>query len=204
IPGVSSVAFSTAVPMDGYDNNDVLFAQDHVYGEGGLPPIWRVQSISPGLFSTLGTRLLVGRDLTWTDEYQKRPVAIISENFAREYWHDPNNALGKRIRVASTDPWREIVGVAQDVHDDGVAQGAPLTVYWPVLLGQFEGEKERLRRGIAFIIRSPRAGSEAFVREVQHNVWAINPNVPLANVSTLGEFYSKSMARTSFTLVMLC
>jgi predicted permease len=204
IPGVSSVSFSSVVPMDGYDSNDVLFAQDHTYGDGELPPIRRFKFISPGSFATLGTKVIAGRDLTWTDIYGKRPVAIISESFAREYWHDPGNALGKRIRVASTDDWREIVGVAQDVHDDGVDQEAPRAVYWPVLLSRFEGEQDKVRRQVAFIIRSPRAGSEAFVREVQHNVWAINPNVPLANVSTLGEFYSKSMARTSFTLVMLC
>jgi ABC-type antimicrobial peptide transport system permease subunit len=69
---------------------------------------------------------------------------------------------------------------------------------------RFEGQQAKPRRGMAFIIRSPRAGSEAFVKEVQHSVWAINPNVPLADVSPLGELYTKSMARTSFTLVMLC
>jgi predicted permease len=192
------------VPMDGYDSNDVLFAEDHPLGAGELPPVRRFQFVSPGSFATLGTRMIAGRDITWTDTYQKRPVAIISENFAREYWHDPSNALGKRIRVASTDDWREIVGIAQDVHQDGVDHAAPPSVYWPVLLERFEGEKESLHRGIAFTIRSPRAGSEAFLKEVQHSVWAINPNVPLADVSTLGEFYSMSMARTSFTLVMLC
>ena len=125
LPGVSSVSFSTAIPMDGYDNNDILFAQDHVYGEGELPPIRRFKSISPGFFATLGTHLIAGRDFTWTDTYQQLPVAIISESFAREYWHDANKALGKKIRVASTDDWREIVGVAQDVHDDGVDQAGP-------------------------------------------------------------------------------
>ncbi len=125
IPGVSSVSFSSAVPMDGYDSNDVLFAQDHVYGEGELP-IRRFKFISPGFFTTLGTQLVAGRDLTWEDTYQKRPVAIISENFAREYWHNASGALGKRIRVANTDDWREIVGVAQDVHDDGVDKASPL------------------------------------------------------------------------------
>ena len=109
----------------GADSNDVLYAQDHVYGEGELPPIRRFKFISPGFFATLGTRLLAGRDLTWTDTYQKRPVAIISENFARQYWHDANGALGKRIRVANTDDWREIVGVVQDVHDDGVRKPRP-------------------------------------------------------------------------------
>ena len=204
IPGVSAVSFSSAVPMDGYDSNDVLFSQDHVTGEGELPPIRRFKFISPGFFATLGTRLLAGRDLTWEDTYQKRPVAIISANFAKEYWHDANNALGKRVRVANTDDWREIVGVAEDVHDDGVDRAAPSTVYWPVIMDRFEGQKQQLHRSIAFAIRSQRAGSQTFMKEVQQQVWSINPNVPLANPATLGELYTKSMARTSFTLVMLC
>jgi predicted permease len=204
IPGVSAVSFSSAVPMDGHDSNDVLFAQDHLYGEGELPPIRRFKFISPGFFATLGTHLVAGRDLTWEDTYQKRPVAIISENFAREYWHDANGALGKRIRVASVDDWREIVGVAQDMHDDGVDKPAPSTVYWPILRSNFEGQNEDLQRGIAFVIRSPRAGSQTFMKEIQQQVWSINGDVPLANPETLGELYTKSMARTSFTLVMLC
>ncbi len=204
IPGVSAVGFSTEVPMDGRDSNDVLFAQDHVYGEGELPPIRRFKFISPGFFATLGTQILAGRDLTWTDTYQKRPVAIISENFARQYWHDPNGALGKRIRVASTDDWREIVGVVQDVHDDGVDKAAPSSAYWPVMLDHFEGQKQTLRRNLAFTLRSPRAGSRALMNEVQERVWSVNPDVALADVSTLGTLYTKSMARTSFTLVMLC
>jgi len=106
IPGVSGVSFANNVPLDGYDSNDVLFAKDRQYGEGELPPIRRFKFISPGFFSTLGTRMVAGRDLTWTDTYQKRPVAIISEKFAREYWHDANGALGKQIRVGSTDDWR--------------------------------------------------------------------------------------------------
>ena len=203
IPGVSSVSFSTSAPMDGSNNNDVLFAQDHVYGEGELPPIRRFKSVAPGSFAVLGTPLIAGRDLTWSDTYQKLPVAIISENFAKEYWHSAQNAIGKRIRVANTDDWREIVGVVGDVHDDGVSQPAPTTVYWPILLDRFEGQKEAVRRSIAYQIRSPRAGSQVFINEVQRAVWSINPNAALADVSTLGEFYTKSMARTSFTLVML-
>jgi predicted permease len=204
IAGVSAVSFSTSVPMDGRDSNDVLYAQDHVYGEGELPPIRRFKFISPNFFATLGTRMVAGRDLTWTDIYQKRPVAIISENFASQYWHDANGALGKRIRVANTDDWREIVGVVQDMHDDGVDKAAPSSVYWPVMMDRFEGQKQTLRRNITFTLRSPRAGSRTFMKEVQERVWSINPDVPRANAATLGELYTKSMARTSFTLVMLC
>ncbi|MGA9669471.1 MAG: ABC transporter permease [Terracidiphilus sp.] len=204
IPGVSSVSFANAVPLDGFDTNDLLYVQDHVYGEGEIPPIRRFKFISPGFFSTLGTHLAVGRDITWDDIYGKHPVAIVSENFAREYWHSPQGALGKKIRVASTDDWREIVGVAQNVHENGVDQGAPSTVYWPVMMQNFEGQKSQLRRGIAFAIRSPRAGSQAFMKEVQQQVWSVNSSVPLADPITVGELYTKSMARTSFTLVLLC
>ena len=71
IPGVSSVSFANAVPMDGHDSNDILYVQDHVLGEGELPPVRRLKFISPGFFSTLGTRLVAGRDLTWADTYQE-------------------------------------------------------------------------------------------------------------------------------------
>jgi len=204
IPGVSSVSFANELPMDGYDSNDILFAEDHVLRENELPPIRRFKFISPGFFSTLGTHIVTGRDLTWDDIYGKHPVAIISEAFAKEYWHNAEGALGKKIRVASTDDWREIVGVAQDIHDDGVDQPAPSAVYWPVMMTNFEGQKMELRRGIAFAIRSPRAGSQAFMKEVQQQVWSINASVPLADATTVGELYTKSMARTSFTLVLLC
>ncbi|MGA2047633.1 MAG: ABC transporter permease [Terracidiphilus sp.] len=204
IPGVTSVAFGNSVPLDGYDSNDVLYAQDHAVGEGQVPPIRRFKFVSPGYLSTLGTKMIAGRDLTWDDEYNNHPVAIISENFAREYWHDANGALGKMIRVATTDPWREVVGVAQDVHDNGVDQDPPTAVYWPSMLTNFEGQKMELRRGVAFVLRSPRAGSQTFMKEVQQQVWSVNSSVPLADPETIGELYTKSMARTSFTLVLLC
>ena len=203
IPGVSSASFSTTIPMDGNSSYDPIFAQDRAYAEGELPPLRRFKWVSPVFFATLGTPLIAGRDITWTDTYQKIPVAIVSENFAREYWHDANSALGKRIRVASVDDWREIIGVVADVHDDGVSEKAPPSVYWPIMMDRFEGQKEMLRRGIAFAIRSPRAGSESFLKEVRQTVWSVDSNVPLAEVHTLGFFYTQSMARTSFTLVML-
>jgi predicted permease len=203
IPGVTAVSFGNGVPLDGGNNNDPVMAQDHHYAEGELPPLRRFKYAAPGFFSTIGTPLLAGRDLTWADSYQKLPVAIVSANFAKEYWHTPENALGKRIRIGTTDDWREIVGVVGDVHQDGASQPAPTTVYWPLMANSFEGQKEMVRRDVAFAIRSPRAGSQLFMNEVQRAVWSIDPDVPLADAATVGELYTKSMARTSFTLVML-
>jgi predicted permease len=203
LPGVQQVAFGSMVPMNGSSSSDVLFAQDRAYAEGELPPIRRFKFISPGYFSTLGTPLVAGRDLAWTDLYGKRPVVIISDKFAREYWHGAQNAIGKRIRVANTDDWREIVGVVGDTYDDGVSQPATTAVYWPALMGKFEGEANRTQRSLTMVVRTSRAGSQAFMKEVQRAVWSVDGDLPLADVRTLGSLYTKSMARTSFTLIML-
>jgi len=204
IPGVSSVTFGSTIPLEGFSQNDPVFAQDHSYKQGELPAIRRFKFITPGYLATLGTPLVAGRDLTWAETYQKRPVAIISENLAKELWQTPAVAIGKQIRVGTTDDWREVIGVARDVHDDGVNNPAPASVYWPVFQDRFEGQKETVRRNVAFVIRSPRAGSAAFMKEVQQMVWSVDSDLPLADPTTLGELYTKSMARTSFTLIMLC
>lgn len=203
IPGVSSVSTSTLFPMDGSSNNDVVYAEDHPLKEGEFPPLRRFAFITPDFFSTTGTPLVAGRDITWTDIYQKRPVVLISENFAREYWRSPANALGKRIRVGSIDDWREIIGVVANVYGDGVTKPPPSMCYWPPLLAHFEGSDHRAQTYARFGIRSPRAGSPAFLKEVREAVWSVNPNLPLSRVETMQVFYRNFMARTSFTLIML-
>src|ERR1700720_2662486 len=77
IPGVSAVTLSTVFPMDGNSSNDLVYAQDRAYSEGQIPPIRRFAFVIPGFFSTQGTPLVAGRDFTWTDIYQKLPVAVI-------------------------------------------------------------------------------------------------------------------------------
>ena len=89
IPGVTSVSFANSVPTDGNNSTDVLYAEDHVYAEGQVPPLRRFKFVTPGFFQTMGTPLVAGRDLTWTDLEQRRNVAMVSENMARELWRDP-------------------------------------------------------------------------------------------------------------------
>jgi putative ABC transport system permease protein len=203
IGGVSSVAVTTAVPMDGQNSNDPIYAEDHVYREGSIPPIRRYKFISPGYASTMGNRLIAGRDLTWTDTYNQAQVALLSENLARELWRDPRAAVGKRIRPGPRDDWREVIGVIGDERDDGVDRKAPAIVYWPLLVRKFEGQAIDVRRGVAIVIRTPRAGSSGFFADLRQAVWSVNPNLPLANVKKLEALYDQSLARTSFTLALL-
>jgi predicted permease len=203
IPGVDSAALSSIIPMDNSGWHDPVYAEDHPYAEGKLPPLRHYRFVSPGLLHATGTRLVAGRDFTWTELYGKRPVAMLSENLARELWRTPQAALGKRIRESSQNPWHEVIGVVEDEHDDGLDQKAGSTVFWPILIDDFAGEKVFVWRTLFYVIRSGRTGKEGFLDEVQRAVWSVNPNLPLANVRTLRQVYDKSLARTSFTLVML-
>jgi predicted permease len=203
VPGVSSVGLSTSIPMDGNGSFDPIFAADKNYRPGEMAPIRRFKWVSPEFRATLGTPLVAGRDLTWIDIYNKTPVALISENMARQMWQSPSAALGKRIRVGTTDDWREIIGVVGDVHDDGLNQEPATSVYWPILMANFEGGKLQAPRTLSFALRTPRAGTESLMRDVRQAVWSVDPSLPLADVRTLEYYTRSSMARTSFTLLML-
>jgi ABC-type antimicrobial peptide transport system permease subunit len=93
--------------------------------------------------------------------------------------------------------------VVSDERDEGVDKKAPTVAFFPMLMSAFEGDDPFFRRSATYVIRSRRTGTLSFSSEVSRAVWSINPNLPLANVRTLESVVRASMARTSFTLVML-
>jgi len=204
ISGVTSASFTTALPMESdYENNMVVTAADKTYAEG-IPQLRRSKSVGPGFFQTMGIPLLVGRDFTWTDIESRRRVAIISNNLAREWWGQPSAAIGKQIRIGRAGPLNEVIGVAGDIYDSGADQPPPTIVYWRGGAQDAFGPLPTfIPRDMAFAVRSDQAGTEDLIRQVGRAVWAVDSNLPLARVQTLGEIYAQSMSRTSFTLVML-
>lgn len=203
IPGVTAAGLTNSITMDGENDNDPIFAADKSYADGQVPPLRRYKFISPGFFKAMGNPLLAGRDLTWTDIYQTRPVVLVSEALARELWREPAAALGKQVRENPKAPWREVVGVVGNERDDGADHKATPIVYWPMMLRDFWGQPLIAQRGQAFAIRSRRTGSASFLNEVRRAVWSVNPDLPIAYVRTVKEIHDRSMARTAFTLVML-
>jgi putative ABC transport system permease protein len=203
VPGVTSVGLTSAVAMEGVGETDPIFVEDFPGPGGRIPPLRRYKMIEGGYFTAMGNRLLAGRTLTWNDTYEQLPVVVVSENFAREYWKAPSAALGRRIRNTPDNPWRTIVGVVGDERDEGVAKPAPAIVYWPLMIKQFWSAPLSVQRSLTYAIRTERVKSPALLKEIQQAVWAVNGNLPVANVRTLADIMSASMAQTSFALVML-
>ena len=203
VPGVTSVGVSSSLTMDGYDSNDPVFVEGVTPENGAMPPIRRYKWVGPGYVETMGNRLLAGRLLTWEDAYKRARVVLISDTLAREYFKTATAAIGKRIRNSPSNPWREIVGVVADEHDDGLAKPPTSIVYWPLIMDDYFNMKTYVQRNLAFAVRSGRMGSSGFMGELQRAVWAVNPNLPMASVQSLAEIRASSMAQTSFALTML-
>jgi putative ABC transport system permease protein len=205
IQGVQSAAFGSDMPLEGYEAGwDEILAEGKNYPEDEIPPLRLYKYVAPGFFATAGTRLIVGREQTWPELYEARPVLLISEGLAREYWGSAQAAIGKRVRRFSFTPWYEVIGVAEDVRESGVQAAPPEIVYWPSMATALYGGKGvEVMRTATFVVRSERAGTDGFVQEVREAVASVNGNLPVASVQTMQEVYDKSVARTSFTLVML-
>jgi len=152
--------------------------------------------------------VLAGRTFNWMDVHERFPGAIVSESLARAYWGSPGAALGQRV-AARPEPvrWHEVVGVVADVRDDGVDQAPLLMVYWPqVTLAFWEGsEADQIQtwRTMGYAIRSDRIGTPGLLRDVRDAVWEVNPNLPLRGVSPLDELMTRSVERTSSTMILL-
>ena len=210
IPGVTSVGSSSSVVLDRWVSDNPVWVEGFPVPEGQLPALRRMKHVSDNYFETIQIPLLAGRTLEWRDSYEFNRVVVVTENFAREHWGSAAAALGKRVSSrAGPNNWYEIVGVSGNVRDDGLDRDPVTVVYWPMMIKGFRddapGDSGEIvtRRSQNYAIRSERVGSPQFLAEVRRAIWAVDPNVPLANVRTLDELLDRSMARTSFSLIML-
>ena len=195
VPGVASVGLASSITMDGDDNTNPIHVEDTPVPD---PPLRRFKTVGPGYVETMGNRIVAGRSITWDDIHHMRPVLVVSEAFAREHWGSPERAIGARARGPSGDaPWRQIVGVTGDERDDGLHRPATPIVYWPLVNDTYG------RRSIAYAVRSDRAGTRELLRQLQEAVWEIDPELPFGAVQTLDEIQSRSMARSSFAMIMM-
>jgi putative ABC transport system permease protein len=204
LPGVASTGFANAVPIE-WSGMGMNIAVDGRAPAAGQAPLHRIKFVSPGYFETMGTRMVAGRSVTWSDIEAGGRVAVISEDFARELAAEPADALGLRIRFAafSQNPWREVIGVVQSIHESGLYEAPPGMVYWPVFAENMFNNPTIGTPSATLVVRSARAGSASLVNEIRAAVRSVSGAIPVAAERTMQDFYAGSLARTSFTLVML-
>jgi predicted permease len=210
LPGVESVSATSALPMEGRTAQDPLLVEDVPWSGDDIPPVRRFKSVMGDYSSTVQHSLIAGREIEWTDIRDRAPVAVVTENFAIEYWGNAARAVGERIAmlssaVAADNRWHEIVGVVGDVHDEGIVQSPAPVIFWPmVMYTRPESEPGSLfvPRSMAFVVRSE-TPTATLIPEVRAALLAVNASLPLTDVRTLDRLLAHSMAGTSFAALML-
>jgi predicted permease len=207
LPGVDSAGFVSALPIEhaGSFNYSGFAVEGRSLAAEERPLAW-FKFISPGYFRAMGTRMIAGRDLTWSDIEAGGRVVVVSAEFARQLATEPAAALGQRIRFTGDDQaaWREVIGVVQSFREQGMFEEPPAMVYWPTFMADLSPDEPEIGTPVVtFAIRSGRAGTATLVQEIRRAVHSVNASIPVAEERTMRDLYAGSLARTSFTLVML-
>jgi predicted permease len=209
IPGVTAAALTNAMPMEELVPNPAGSARmpllsEHDTQEQSRGRVMRVfKQVSPDYFRTAGTRVVAGREYTWDDLDALRAAVIVSKGLAIEQWGSPAAALGQRVRASPNASWRQVIGVVDDVREEGVNRPAPPIAYWPSHVETSTFGVIDVPRRFALAVRSPRAGDPALIDAIRQRVSSVNPNIAVSIVRTMQEVYDTSMVQTAFVLVML-
>jgi predicted permease len=118
-------AFEGAAMSDRFRMTFANFGQFEVDGQTYATdrdrPRGNSESVSDGYFSTMGLKILEGRDFTLDDNDARQPVAIVNASFAKK-WFGKESPIGRRVRIfnaAQPQPWRSIIGVVPDTRMQG-------------------------------------------------------------------------------------
>jgi putative ABC transport system permease protein len=193
IPGVESAAIGGGLPLIGTRSRSGTWFEGRPDPPlGGRPSIPTMEA-STAYFQSLGIPILRGRAFNESDD-GGAPVAIVNQAFAERFFPG-ESTVGKRIQVGSRTIWREIVGIAGNVQQEGHGPLDPFLVYEP--LSQFS-ESEAL-----LILKTSRISPEQLVSSATAAVHQIDPNQPVFDVATMEERLGVSLSaqRANMTLM---
>jgi putative ABC transport system permease protein len=196
LPGVENAALTLSLPIEGSQWNSIFLVGDQPVPARASLPTAAFTPVTAGYFETLRIHLRAGRFFNASDTRTSQDTAIVNEAFARQFW--PNqSAVGKRLKQSWPEektPWREIVGVVNDVKLDGVDASTRMQVYLP-----FPQEPASY---VALVVRASTPAA-ALSKPLASMVHDLNPNLPLFGVQTMDEMMRGAVARQRMTMVIL-
>jgi putative ABC transport system permease protein len=193
IPGVEDAAVSTGLPPMNFENGQPFRVEGRDPAEPSASGIANYQVISSAYFHTLGLTVLKGRSFSEDDRQGATPVVIINRRLADKFF-PAGDSLGKRLLISELVPGRndpsgpvalEIVGVVNDLKNSRVNEPSSPEIYIPYLQAPWSSE---------YLVVRSRSETEALLAGVRKALAAVDPDLPLTNVSTMDERFSSSLA----------
>jgi putative ABC transport system permease protein len=191
LPGVESVAAINGLPVS-FQGGGSTFGIEGRAEPNNFTALSTYRIINADYFKTMRIPLIAGRVFTEQDTRDFEPVAIISASLARISWpgEDP---LGKRIRWGSEGKWMKIVGIVGDIKLSQIAEATP-HVYMPYTQAPRHPYEVALKTKV-----DPLTLATAMRKEV----WAVDSNLPVADVQTMEQLLASSISRPRFNMLLL-
>jgi putative ABC transport system permease protein len=195
LPGVAAVGAVSDLPALGVSGSQTIFYQTDTDFQSVVlrRPTAGQRSATPGYFAASLTALKAGRFFT---EQDQTPVAVISESLARRLWpNDPmTSVVGRAIREGDvTGPLTVIVGVVEDIQSGSVEREPLPQLYRP--------HHQRDSGGMNVVVRT--SGAPGYLAaSVRSEVRKLAPNLPIADMRTMKEIISASIAQRRFEMLL--
>jgi predicted permease len=194
LPGVTSIALASSLPLSNGQPNDVNFQIDgSPFSAGARGPHAATTAVSPDYFRTVGVPLLRGRAFTMADRDTITNVAIVSSRFVTSYWQS-RDPVGTRISPDSGKHWFTVVGVVADVRQSRLDADVTDEVYFPVL--------SRGASDIRVFLRTTGA-TPPVLKALRAAVGEIDSQQPISSVQTLEEVRGAQLAEPRLTTTLL-
>ena len=193
LPGVSAVGATSFLPLSGAD------ARRGVGIEGREPPPdtptrAHPRAVTVDYFRAMGIRVKEGRAFSTADRLDAPPVVIVNETMARRYWPGAS-PIGRRVILNGDDqPWREVVGIIADVRHWGLESPVNPEMYFPQAQFPFQA--------LTFVVRAS-SDPASLTASARARIRAIDPDLPLSNVSTMTEVAAESVATRRSGMLLL-
>ena len=196
LPGLELAAFTDSLPPDRQGDADTFGIEGQNLAAGQLNPIVSAATAGPGFFETLRIPLVKGRTFNDHDTPNSRPVAIVSEGFARRFLpgEDP---IGKRIRQSSAamgNPWMEIVGVVGNVKYLGLTTDTEAAYYVPLAQSYSP---------ITLLVARTSASASSVADSLRRTVQSVDPGLTVAWVGTMENDMRHSVSQPRFDTALL-
>ncbi len=194
IPGVQSAAFAAYLPLSGTDNSWAFDVEGRPPKPPGVFDSTSYRPVSPGYFETIGIPLRSGRGFNARDNEDNPLVVVISEAMAGTFWKE-QNPIGQRLRFGDSK-WRTIVGVAGDVHHEGLSVKPAPEMYVPY--GQIPNAEAR-----PTIVLRTSVEPASVTGALRKAVSEVDASVPMDHIATIRQIVSGSVAQVRFRTAVL-
>lgn len=195
LPGVESAGAVLLRPLSGAVGWDTTYSvEGQLADRPNTNPNGNYEAISPGYFQTMGIRLVAGRDFNRADTENAVGVVIVDEATAKRHWPQ-GDAVGKRLRLGgnSKAPWLTVIGVV------GQVRYRQWETAWPDLYVPYT---QRAQHRSDFVVKT-KGDPMTLAAAVRSEVFAIDPNQPISNVTTMSTLVDRALARSKFNGVAM-